>query len=56
MFFPLLIILMNFFAALSAETMGKFLAGPFTIGVSMKPGHIGRLWKKIIAKNIDCYV
>ena len=31
---------MNFFAALSAETMGKFLAGPFTIGVSMKPGHI----------------
>ena len=31
---------MNFFAALPAETMGKFLAGPFTIGVSMKPGHI----------------
>ena len=40
MFFPLLITLMNFFAALSAETMGKLLAGPLTIGVSIKPGHI----------------
>ena len=31
------------FLASLAFFNGKFLAGPFTIGVSIKPGHIERL-------------